>query len=449
MKLCFINPTKQPRTVVYGLANHLVDKGYIVSIIHPCTNKNNIPTSDNIDIIPLPSLFLPKINYTLPSFYKQYNILSSLIKKNKYDIVQACAYVYLTSIAPIFIKNKFKIPIILTIDAFPGLSWEYGNVFIDSIAKLYTYSLGKFILNSYDKLIFLYNNLSKEAIDFGIPIEKIHIIPNGIYFKQFNLKNNNDLKYQLGIKDDEKVLLFVGRLALVKRVDILIEITKRLLKKGFHIKTIIVGEGPYRMKYEKLAESVKDKVIFVGAVPHDNIYEYFAIADVFVLPSLSEGLPTVLLEAGANSKPSVASKVGGIPDIIIHGRTGFLANPKDVDSFVHYVKLLLSDEELSKNMGQNAYKHVRENFAWESIIKKYEEYSDGNGVHINTVEAEFSVLRPWLATFRGVSKERLYLYTSHYEFLRNHRDIDKVDRMSRMIQILQPPWLSRVNTTLP
>jgi len=65
------------------------------------------------------------------------------------------------------------------------------------------------------------------------------------------------------------------------------------------------------------------------------------------------------------------------------------------------------------------------------------EYSDGNGVHINTVEAEFSVLRPWLATFRGVSKERLYLYTSHYEFLRNNRNLDQVERALKMLEFLR------------
>jgi transposase-like protein len=77
------------------------------------------------------------------------------------------------------------------------------------------------------------------------------------------------------------------------------------------------------------------------------------------------------------------------------------------------------------------------------------EYSNGDGVHINTVEAEFSVLRPWMATFRGVSKERLYLYISHYEFLRNNRGACQVERMSKMIEILQPPRPNKANPMLP
>ena len=72
-----------------------------------------------------------------------------------------------------------------------------------------------------------------------------------------------------------------------------------------------------------------------------------------------------------------------------------------------------------------------------SVNHSDREYSNGEGVHINTVEAEFSVFRPWMATYRGVSKESLYLYTSHYEFLRNNRDACQVGRMSRMIEILR------------
>ncbi|RLB88837.1 MAG: hypothetical protein DRH10_06960 [Deltaproteobacteria bacterium] len=228
-------------------------------------------------------------------------------------------------------------------------------------------------MNSYDKLIIYYKNLIEDALLLGVPKNNIRIIPTGIDFDKFsNDINIFEIKEKLGINTNEKVLLFVGRLSLVKRIDVIIKLTKILLNDGFNIKTIIVGDGDYKLYYKKLAQTVETNIIFTGNVPCNEINKYYAIADVFILPSLSEGLPRVLLEASACGKPVVASKTGGVPDITIDGKTGFLVEPESIDSFEHYVKLLLTDERLSRKMGINAYKHVKNKFSWSGIVEKYE-----------------------------------------------------------------------------
>lgn len=384
MKICFVNCCRYPPDVVnedhYFLqkdpAYHLAKRGHEITMLYPTTKKIDIRST--IDFIPFPALFIPKLHYALPFFHKQYQILSSLIKKGKCDIINAYDYSYLTTVAPIFIKRKYKIPIVLTSDALSGISWIYGNALVDSTARVYTYTVGKFLFNSYDSLVFFNRNLSKEVSDsFGIPKEKIHTIPKGVNFDQFNLNiSKSKVRDRFCIKNDEKLLLFVGRLVLLKKVDVLIKVTKRLLNDGHKVKTVIVGDGDYREKYEKLARSLKieKNIIFVGSIPHKELYNYFAAADIVIHPSLSEGLGVTVLEAAACGKPIVASNTAlGIRDIIIHGETGFLANPKRVESFVTYTKLLLSDEDLSRRLGKGAYEHVKKNFTWPRVITDYEQ----------------------------------------------------------------------------
>ena len=372
MKICLVNPTKTPRSGVFDLGHHLSENGHEVAILYP-SNGQTLRANEDIETVPFPAHFLPRIEYTIPSFRKEYKMILKLIKEKGCDIIQVCGYDYLTSLPPVFIKRKINMPIILTSDGFPGVSWSFGNLLVDSIAKLYTNTLGKFILSSYDELVVLSNKLTEDAINLGVPEEKVRAIPIGVDFDQFNPHvDGSDLKIKLHIKEDEKVLLFVGRLALVKRIDILIDLTKRLLSDGFKIKTIIVGDGAYSDYYEKLAKPIEENILFVGLVPKQEIHEYFAISDVLILPSLSEGLPNVLLEASACGKPIVATNTGGISDIVIHGETGFLAESNNVDSFAHYVKLLLNDEDLSTELGRNAYEHTKEKFNWADITKEYE-----------------------------------------------------------------------------
>jgi glycosyltransferase involved in cell wall biosynthesis len=385
MKLCLINPTRQGRTVVYKFAKHLVsEKDHKVVILQPGSQNQFAkrtyfqPFKKGIEIIYSPAFFFPNINYNLPSFNKQIRTLSKLSAEQKCEIIQACDYYYPTSIAPIIVKRKYKIPIILTNNALPGYSWFYGNRFVDAIAKMYTFSIGKKILNSYDRVVFLYSRALEEVEKFGVPKEKTFVIPNGVDVKSFSRSSDIDqLRAKLSLKDNEKVLLFVGRIAKLKRLEILIALTKSLIKEGFRLKTLLVGDGPDREFYEKLARPIRSNVIFIGKVPFTEVAKYYSIADIFVLPSPSEGLPQVLLEASAAGTPCVATNVNGTSDIIMHGKTGYLVERWNIDAYHDYVKVLLENEQSSKKMGSMAVQFVNENFSWDVVIDKYEKlYED-------------------------------------------------------------------------
>ena len=379
LKLCFINPTRQQRAVVYELAKQLTRyKKYEITILQP-SKRGKLraeacpPQTNNIDIVYFPVFFFSSFSYNVPFINKEIKVLNRLLLEKKCEIIQACDYDYLSSIAPILVKRKHKIPIVLTNDAFPGYSWFYGNSFIDASAKLYTYGIGKRILNSYDKVILLYTKALKEIEKFGVPTERVCAIPNGIDSEYFKLDlDASFLRAKFSIEPDEKVLLFVGRLATVKRIEVLIKLTKSLIKEGFKIKTVIVGDGPQRKYYEELSRLIKKHVVFVGYVPKSQVYRYYFLADIFILPSLSEGLPSVLLEASAAGKPCVATDVNGVSDIVVHEKTGYLVQKSDVDGFKRYVRMLLENESVLRRFGGNAAKFVKENFNWSVVVGKYE-----------------------------------------------------------------------------
>ena len=385
MRLCFINNDDWPRTMVHGLAKHLLANGkHEITLVQPSRGSKFVEelylkrTDHKIETITYSAFFFRNISYNVPNLINEIKVLSKLLSKKKYDIIQAYDQTYLSAIAPILLRKKYEIPIVLTTDNIAGYSWFYGDTFVDIAAKLYVYSVGKWMLNSYDRLIFLYTKALDEAEKLGTPKDRVRVIPNGVELEKFKLDLDIDnLRTNFSVGPDEKVLLFVGRLAKVKRVEILISLTKSLMKEGFKLKTLLVGDGPDRKFYEKLVRPIRSNVVFIGQVPRAEVAKYYSLADVLVLPSLSEGLPQVLLEASAAGKPCVATNVNGVSDIIVHGKTGYLVEKWNVGAYRDYVKSLLEDEQLSKKMGSMAAQHVKENFSWDTVVDKYEKmYED-------------------------------------------------------------------------
>lgn len=364
MKLIFICSTKWHKVPLYELIRYLASKEHEINIIQPkgILDKKSVK-EDNISY--LNSIFLPKIRYTIPNLIEEYFILSKLLKRN-YDIIQISDYFYPTIFPPIFIKKMKKIPLIIVSNAIVGTNWKYGSKYVDLVGKFYTKTFSRYIFNSADKLVFLYKKLSKIAEEIGASYEKIETIPNGVDINRFYPKNKQRMREKLGINLDSKVIISVGRLVPVKRVELLIKITRKLLEEDRNIKTYYIGDGPYRSYYKSLAEDIKDNFIFLGRKPHGKIPEYLSAADVFVLPSLSEGFPSSILEAGACGLPVIASNVGGVSEIIKHEKTGYIvSNEKD---FTFYVK-----KALEKKYNRNKlHEEISKRFSWEKIVEKYE-----------------------------------------------------------------------------
>jgi glycosyltransferase involved in cell wall biosynthesis len=379
MNICFTNPTKKLHLEIRELSQYLVSRGHKVVVLTPkMPGEDDLRYLGSVQVIVYPSIFLPKIRYTIPFFLRQFMILREVTKREQIDIIHLWTYFYPAVWIPLFYAKIYNIPVLLSMGSFPGISWRYGSKFVDFVAKVYTKTVGKIILRHCDKVLPWNPMIMGIAKEIGINEDKLLLNPLGPPdFDRFSLMSNTTdttmVRKSLGIYGDEAMILNVGRLVPVKGIETLIKITEKLLKDGFKAKTVIVGDGPgpYRKKYEKMAKSINENIIFTGF--RRDVPELMSACDVFVLPSLGEELCYALLEAAACSKPIVASNVGGLPAVIIHGETGFLAEPNDVDSFTYYVELLLTDRELSREFSRKNHEHIKANFSWDRFIKKNED----------------------------------------------------------------------------
>jgi colanic acid/amylovoran biosynthesis glycosyltransferase len=152
---------------------------------------------------------------------------------------------------------------------------------------------------------------------------------------------------------DEPEILCVGRLVHRKGQSLLIEACAALLARGIAVRVTLVGDGPKRGELEALAGAlgVRERVTFTGSVGHDDILPMFRSADVFCLPSFSEGVPVVLMEAMAQSVPVVTTQIMGIPELVQDGHSGLLIAPGRVDHLVEALARLVQDPELRERLG--------------------------------------------------------------------------------------------------
>lgn len=212
----------------------------------------------------------------------------------------------------------------------------------------------------------------------GIPAGKIVVIPNGISLKENkDYKVDEGLKKSLGIGEGDTIVGTIGRLVWWKGHKVLIEAASLLLEKYPKLKVIIVGDGPFREELEQKIKQLKleERIKLLGFV--DDIGPYLSLFDVFTLPSLKEPFGIVLLEAMAAKKPIIATRAGGVPEIIEDGKTGILVEPSNSKELAKAIDTAVSDNSLMKRFVEKAYRVVLEKFTIETMVERTKEvYSD-------------------------------------------------------------------------
>lgn len=192
--------------------------------------------------------------------------------------------------------------------------------------------------------------------NYGVPLAKIHIIPNFTLTDLFASDYRKDYSGKMR-------LIFVGRLSAEKN---LLELFEALL--GLDIQLILVGDGPQRQQLEDKASSCKLEVRFMGICPHHELPELLNQADIFILPSIGEGHPKVLLEAMSCALPVIGTAVPGIQELICHGETGYLCGTSaaEIRAAVQHVA---GNAELRERMGRQARQFVVENFSLDRVVE--------------------------------------------------------------------------------
>ena len=213
----------------------------------------------------------------------------------------------------------------------------------------------------------------KEATKEIFQFEDIAVIPNFVCESEYARHPVDELRSSLSL-EGEPLLVHVSNFRPVKRPIDCVEILARVVKKGINTRLVMVGDGSERPNVEHRARclGVYDKCVFVGKKP--NIVDYLSAADVLLLPSEQESFGLAALEAMACEVPVIASRVGGVPEVVTDGETGFLSKVGEVEKMAEDAARLLTDEKLRREMGKRARESAISRYRTDIIIPQYIEF---------------------------------------------------------------------------
>jgi len=232
--------------------------------------------------------------------------------------------------------------------------------------------LDRMALKRFHGLAAVSDSVAERLLASGVPARKIRTIANGIDVQTFERARPLPVLNFNG----SKVIGMVARLDLQKGFEYLLRAARELRDVFPTLKVVIVGEGPDRTAIENMIQrfGLQSNVILAGQ--HSDMPAIYAAMDVFVLPSLNEGLPMTILEAMAASKPVIATRVGAIPKVIQDGETGLLVDPGDTDGLRSALARLLADSDLRCRIGAAGHDWVGRNYTSEAMALKYGQMYD-------------------------------------------------------------------------
>jgi glycosyltransferase involved in cell wall biosynthesis len=173
--------------------------------------------------------------------------------------------------------------------------------------------------------------MKERLVEIGVPADKILVQRNGIDGERFQERPRAPARQELGIDPKGYHVAYIGTFRVTKGLDVLLEAAGRLIAAGMPLTVHLVGDGPHleaALREQARAGGIAARVRFHGYQPHDRVATWIAAADVLCLPSTSDGCPNIILETLACGRPVVATRVGGIPEILSE-ETGVLVPPAD------------------------------------------------------------------------------------------------------------------------
>lgn len=292
--------------------------------------------------------------------WKAYFYAKKLISKNNYDLTHSFFTVPCGFISWRLFK-KYGIPYVVSLRGadVPGYAERFSFIY-----KILTPLIVKIWKDSAE-IVSNSEGLKELALESN-PKQKIDIIYNGI--------NTQEFKPDDSLKKNSKFIITPGasRITSRKGLQYLIEAVYKLSQKYPNIYLKIIGDGDERTRLEELIKklNIEDKVEFLGQISHENIFSYYQEANVFVLPSLNEGMSNTMLEALSSGLPIIATDTGGSKELIEEGENGYIIKMKNSDDIAQKLERLISNPELRKRMGENSRKRALE-LSWESVAEKY------------------------------------------------------------------------------
>ena len=289
-----------------------------------------------------------------------------ILKEGNFDVIHA--HDWLVAYAAKTLKNSYGTPLVSTIHATEagrnsGIHNEVQR-YVNDTEWLLTYESSEVIVNSN----YMKNELQRL---FGLPYEKINVIPNGINTTAYSgIEKDYDFRRQYAM-DNERIILFMGRLVYEKGVQHLISAMPKILDKYHDAKLLIAGKGGMEEQLKAQVESMglNNKVYFTGYLNAKQVSKMYKCADVSVFPSTYEPFGIVALEAMLAGVPTVVSDVGGLNEIVSHGVDGMKSYAGNPNSLADSILELLLKPELCDNIVKKAKVKVKNEYNWAKIAQ--------------------------------------------------------------------------------
>lgn len=357
---------------IHELAKRLVKRGIEVDVITSCTNNEKAEIEiDGVKVYRIPCWYLMGGTYPIPKPSLKILYIFKKIFAKRYSVVNTQTRFFLFSLlGAIFAKIRG----IELIHTERGASHSILENSVSSfISRVFDHVFGSFIVKASNKLVAVSSATHQFLLHLGGKNKKIAIIPNGIDLNPFS-QDESDFRKEANIGENTILITFVGRLVFGKGVQDLIEAVSKI-SVDEKVVLCIVGDGPYKKTLVKLSKEIngrntRKKIIFLGEKKYPDVIKILKSSDIFVNPSYSEGFGVVLLEASAAKNAIIATKVGGVLDIIKDGYNGLLIPPGKPDLIREKIELLINNREFAMRLRNNAFSFVRK-FDWEKIVDKW------------------------------------------------------------------------------
>jgi teichuronic acid biosynthesis glycosyltransferase TuaC len=346
-----------------GIQIHVVSPIPSFPIYQKWQKYRHVPIKKELDGVPV--YYVPTFMFPGGLFFSFYGTFYIRSLREKLEHIKTafpfqlihCHTVFPDGYAGGILKEIFQVPIIITVHG--------SDMMIYPKRSRSVYRKTKHALARSDQVITVSQRLLTEARNM-VPHIKGNTVYNGFNPKLFYPVDQQEARIKLKVMKTGKKILFVGNLLPVKGVSDLIKAFSQVALLYPNVHLHIVGDGPLRSSLEDLVRKFKlcEKVTFLGQRPYNEIPLWINSADVIVLSSLSEGLPSILLETMACGKIMIATDVGGVGEILQHKKTGYLVSPQDVDGLAEYLRKVIMEEENITQMGEAAYQ-IAQQWTWQ------------------------------------------------------------------------------------
>lgn len=377
MKILMLSWEYPPRIVggiarvVHDLSHRLIKDGHEVTVI--TYRDGDVPYFENdggVKVHKVDNFMISPNNFIDWVMQLNFNMVARageiIAEEGSFDVVHA--HDWLTAYAGKTVKHAYDIPLVSTIHATEagrnsGISGETQK-YINDTEWMLTYESSEVIVNSN----YMKNELQRL---FGLPFEKINVVPNGISLNTFsNIERDYDFRRQYAM-DNEKIILFMGRLVYEKGIQHLIAAMPKILSQYNDSKLVIAGKGGMidELRSQTSALGLDNKVYFTGYLSSKNVQKMYKAADVSVFPSTYEPFGIVVLEAMLAGTPVVVSDIGGLNEIVDHGYNGMKSYAGNANSLSDSILTLLYDHKLCDTIVKNAQAKVKNEYNWTKIAQ--------------------------------------------------------------------------------